>query len=133
MSAKIFQKFGRLTLKKTIWLIIAMIVLVVVALMFYTRPVYVVTLDNNQVYFGNVDDSMFSDFLTLDNAYYIEQSTASTTADGRPTYAIRRIESELLGPRKKMQISKEHILMYQELRQDSSAMGAIFQDSRRGR
>jgi len=92
-----------------------------------------VTLDSNQVYFRNLNDNIFSDFLTLDNAYFIEQAPEASSTDGKPSYLVRRIENGLAGPRKKMRIEKSHVLMYQELRTDSQVMAAINQDKRRGR
>ncbi len=94
---------------------------------------YAVFLTNDQVYFGhltNVDDR----YLTLTSIYYLKaadslqansaaSSTAATADQSKLT--LIKLGNEIHGPKDNMQINRQNVLFYEELKDDSQVVKTI--------
>lgn len=86
-----------------------------------------VTLDNNLIYFGHLKDKN-SAYVRLENAYFIRSNTGATdkTAGTAPPFVLTKVgESEVYGPKDTLEINRDHILLIQELKDDSEVIKTI--------
>ena len=79
-----------------------------------------VFLSNNQIYFGHVKNSS-SDYVELDDVYYIQVNDADTTQNR----LVRLGDAEPHGPKNEMVINKSHILFIENLNSSSKVVQAI--------
>jgi len=99
-----------------------------------SRGWYAVFLSNGQVYFGKIDKINKSD-LVLSNIYYLQvvtkplqqsQETPSVNqAQTQQELTLAKLGNELHGPVDIMTINRDHILLTEELKEDSKVVTAI--------
>lgn len=92
-----------------------------------------VFLDNGQVYFGNLDN-INSPYVTLTDIYYlqvqqdaIQEGENSAAAD--PQISLAKLGNELHGPEDVMYISRDKILFWENMKDDSDVVEAIKNDN----
>ena len=86
-----------------------------------------VFLSNGQAYFGKMTSIGLS-YVRLDDVYYLvanPQSNDASEADRARKSQLVKLGSEVHGPESSMVISKQHILFWENLRQDSQIVKAI--------
>lgn len=93
-----------------------------------------VFLTNGQVYFGNLT-GIGGEYAELTNIYYLQvqsqpqtsgdQAAASQVNDTNSQVSLTKLGSELHGPTDKMNIAKDQILFWEDLKNDSSVVKAI--------
>jgi hypothetical protein len=86
---------------------------------------------NGQVYFGKLH-SFTSDYLKLDNIFYIQSSqpTASNpqkTSEQQNSLSLIKLGNEIHGPQDEMVVSKQQVLFYENLKSDSQVSKLITQ------
>ena len=83
-----------------------------------------VFLTNSQVYFGKLSkrDSQFS---VLKDIYYLQVNDAGGSPVAAENIALVKLGSELHGPLDQMMINRDHILLIEDLRDDSNVVDAI--------
>lgn len=88
---------------------------------------------NGQVYFGHLSN-LGADYTELTDVYYlqVQQSvpnpSETTQADlnkDQPNVSLTKLGNELHGPKDKMHISKDQILFWENLKDDSTVVKAI--------
>lgn len=88
-----------------------------------------VFLNNNQVYFGKISNSMSSQFVTLEDIYYLQVQQqiqpASKSATPTSNISLVKLGGELHGPTDKMYINRDQVLLIEDLRTDSNLVKAI--------
>ncbi len=88
-----------------------------------------VFLNNNQVYFGRISNSMNSQFVTLEDIYYLQVQQqiqpASKNAAPQQNISLVKLGGELHGPTDKMYINRDQVLLVEDLRADSNIVRAI--------
>ncbi len=87
-----------------------------------------VFLVNNQVYFGKITNSLSSQFVELEDIYYLHQQVQPTTKknpDPEPILSLIKLGAELHGPTDKMYINRDQILLVEDLRSDSNVVKSI--------
>lgn len=87
-----------------------------------------VFLTNGQVYFGKL--SNISDrYVKLSDIYYlqVQQSVqpADTKSGEQPKVSLAKLGSELHGPEDEMQISRDQVLFWENLKENSKVVTAI--------
>lgn len=92
-----------------------------------------VFLTNGQIYFGHLKPLNRS-FMQLNDVYYLQEDVLevpSETEDGmteqKPQLSVIRLGEELHQPQNGMMLNKEHILFWENLKQDSQIIEAISQ------
>lgn len=90
-------------------------------------PWVAVTLDTQATYFGQIEGAQISQFVNLANAYFArENPDKKSEDDGLPRFLLSKVgTAELYGPESLMQINRDHILLIQELRDDSQVIKTI--------
>jgi hypothetical protein len=95
-----------------------------------------VFLTNGQVYFGKLV-GLHSDYLVLKNIYYLQVAQAIQPSDGKTAAApantgsdsnnvqLIKLGNELHGPEDQMQVSKDQVLFWENLKTDSKVAKAI--------
>jgi hypothetical protein len=87
-----------------------------------------VFLDNNQVYFGRLEE-VNQDFWSLTDIYYLR--TGGTVQQGGAVSPSQidliKLGAELHAPTDEMIIGKEHVVFYEEIGEDSEIMKLIRQ------
>jgi hypothetical protein len=89
-----------------------------------------VFLTNGQVYFGKVSN-VNSDYVDLGDIYYLQvqqsvQPDANKAASAEnPQVSLAKLGSELHGPEDQMKISREQILFWENLKDNSKVVEAI--------
>lgn len=86
-------------------------------------------LTNGQVYFGNLESSGV-DYVELSDVYYLQvqqdvQPAAENKNAEQPQVSLTKLGSELHGPTDKMHVSKEQVLFWENLKDDSTVVKAI--------
>ena len=86
-------------------------------------------LTNGQVYFGNLE-SAGEEYVELSDVYYLQvqqdvQPAAETKATDQPQVSLTKLGNELHGPTDKMHVSKEQVLFWENLKDDSTVVKAI--------
>ena len=92
-----------------------------------TSPYKAVFLDNDQVYFGKVTNKN-SKYVKLSDVYYLQVAQPSQDQYGvlsQPDLTLIKLGEELHGPKDEMEISRNHIMYIEELRNDSRVVQAI--------
>lgn len=100
-----------------------------------TNKFQAVFLTNGQVYFGKAS-SMGSSYIDLKNIYYlqVQQSVQPSTdkpasdnaaAAGESQVSLTKLGKELHGPTDEMHISREQVLFWENLTDDSTVVKAI--------
>ena len=90
-----------------------------------------VFLVNNQVYFGKLGSSINSQFVSLEDVYYlqvqqqIQPASKDKKASDQPNISLIKLGGELHGPTDTMQINRDQILLIEDLRTDSNLVAAI--------
>lgn len=90
-----------------------------------------VFLVNNQVYFGKIGNSINSQFVSLEDVYYlqvqqqIQPVSKDKNATAQPNISLIKLGGELHGPTDTMQINRDQILLIEDLRTDSNLVAAI--------
>jgi hypothetical protein len=82
-----------------------------------------VFLDNGQVYFGKLERPR-GDFYLLTDVFYLQSGVA---VDQTTNLALTKLGSEAHGPEDRMQINKEHVLFFEDMKEDSKVVQAIQQ------
>lgn len=82
-----------------------------------------VFLDDGRVYFGDLTEANH-DFYELRNAFYI-QEVPGATEDDPPTQQVRPLSSEFHDPEDRMLISRDDVVLVENLRADSEVAAAI--------
>jgi hypothetical protein len=90
-----------------------------------------VFLSNGQVYFGHISNIM-SKNITLTDIFYLQvtpaqgsqQSTQANTNQSQQLQLVK-LGSELHGPEDKMNINRDHVLFYENLKKDGKVVKAI--------
>ena len=86
-----------------------------------------VFLSDGQIYFGkltNVGDK----YATLENIYYLQVQQAvqpDAKADPQQQVSLAKLGNELHGPEDKMQINVDHVLFWENLKDDGQVVTAI--------
>lgn len=90
-----------------------------------TSGVYAaVFLDNNQVYFGKI--SGVGQFMTLRDIFYLQVNpSAQQPLNASRDLSLVKLGAELHGPTDEMKINRDHVLIVEELRDDSSVVQSI--------
>lgn len=88
-----------------------------------------VFMTNGQVYFGHLS-SLEGEYVELTNIYYLQvqqdvQPSADKQTEANSKVSLTKLGSELHGPTDKMNISKDQILFWEDLKDDSSVVKAI--------
>ncbi len=94
-----------------------------------------VFLTNGQVYFGKLQNAQ-GDYLKLTNIYYLQvdsnvqqaggaNATAQKAATDSSNVQLIKLGNELHGPRDEMQLNKEQVLFWENLKGDSKVSEAI--------
>ncbi len=87
-------------------------------------------LTNGQVYFGKLSDVNGS-YVTLKDIYYLQvQQTVQpkdpkATTDQQPQVSLAKLGGELHGPEDIMRVSKEQVLFWENLKDDSKVVTAV--------
>lgn len=115
-----------------------LVVLVLLAIMFVgrssntfvdTETIQAVFLSDGQVYFGELE-GVNKEFLTLENVYYLEDSTESGLSDGEEgELTLIRLGSEVHEPQDSLHINKDRVLFIENLKEDSRIISVINQYS----
>ncbi len=91
---------------------------------------HAVFLSNGQVYFGHLTN-VTDQYVTLKNIYYLQvQKNLQPPPEGeeRPEeqkLSLIKLGNELHGPTDQMNINRDHVLFYEELKDDSRVVRAI--------
>lgn len=99
-----------------------------------------VFLTNNQVYFGKLG-SLDGQYATLTDVYYlrvqpslsdagnvkVEDAKASGATAGKNDMTLIKLGDELHGPTDEIKLNRDHILLIEELKEDSKVVKAIEQ------
>lgn len=129
---------------KKVWAaIVAVIVLVVVGALGWwayskmaspdgvkTDRYQAVFLTNGQVYFGKLSN-VNKDYVDLTDIYYlqvqqsVQPADAKAAADQNPQVSLAKLGSELHGPEDQMKISRDQVLFWENLKDDSKVVDAI--------
>lgn len=95
-----------------------------------------VFLSNGQHYFGKLE-RMNDDYFKLSDVYYLEQkgqTTDTTTSTSKTPVELRKLgEKEIHGPEDVMIISKQQILLYENLNDDSQVVKSVYQHKQQAR
>ncbi|MCF7906765.1 hypothetical protein K9K85_00580 [Patescibacteria group bacterium] len=86
-----------------------------------------VFLTNGRTYFGQIKGEN-SDFITLNNVYYLQMQEVPAAAEGeqpQSQLSLMSIEDEMHSPEDYMKINKEHVLFMQGLKSDSSIVTSL--------
>ena len=83
-----------------------------------------VFLDNDQVYFGQLDDANQT-YATLTDIFYLQIGQPLQPSDPATNVNLIKLGGELHGPIDQMTINREHILFIEDLRADSQVVQAI--------
>ena len=93
-----------------------------------------VFLTNGQVYFGHLDN-LQGEYVTLTDIYYLQvqsqpqtsedQAAASQVNNTNSQVSLTKLGSELHGPTDKMNIAKDQVLFWEDLKDESSVVKAI--------
>lgn len=86
-------------------------------------------LTNGQVYFGNLESSG-EEYVELSDVYYLQvqqdvQPAAEAKNNESPQVSLTKLGNELHGPTDKMHVSKEQVLFWENLKDDSTVVKAI--------
>jgi len=126
-------------MKKLIAAILAIIIVVCGGLMLFRMQssnlainkgeYQAVFLTNGQVYFGKLK-SINSDYLVLDNIYYLQvqqsvQDGKTTTTTDQNQAQLVKLGNELHGPEDQMQISSKQVLFWENLKTDGKVAQSI--------
>jgi hypothetical protein len=127
--------------KKSLWIVVAIIVLVVVVgALYYFKAIpglfggksayQAVFLSNGQVYFGNLTHEK-SQYAVLQDIFYLQitQAPQPIQAGQTPPTNINvvKLGGELHGPSDEMRINRDSILFIEDLKPDSKVVQAIDQ------
>jgi hypothetical protein len=86
-----------------------------------------VFLTNNQVYFGKLS-KVDSQYPVLRDVYYLQVNQAlQPKGDTTTNINLVKLGGELHGPKDEMVINREHILFFEDLKDDSQIVAAIAQ------
>lgn len=122
---------------------LVLVIVVIVGLAIFVKPAQTgqaavktnqyqaVFLTNGQVYFGKIK-SITDDNLTLNDIYYLQvqqsvQPDAQKKADAtdQQQLSLAKLGSELHGPEDTMYLSRDQILFWENLKEDSKVVQAI--------
>jgi hypothetical protein len=88
-------------------------------------------LSNGQVYFGKLADAG-SELVTLQDIWYLQiqqgsqaQTSAEALKDKESQISLAKLGNELHGPDDSMSISKDQILFWENMKNDSKVVKAI--------
>lgn len=87
----------------------------------------VVMLDNGKTYFGKLS-GLGSEYVELKDVYFIKPSWEEAAEEGEEVetnIALQRIRNQLYEPVDDMSIRSDHIISWQNLREDSQVLEAI--------
>jgi hypothetical protein len=85
-----------------------------------------VFMTNGQVYFGKLADVTHT-YADLTDVYYlqVQQAVQPAATDQKSQVSLTKLGSELHGPTDKMHISRDQILFWENLKDDSTVVKAI--------
>lgn len=92
-----------------------------------------VFLTNGQVYFGKISNAQ-STYATLTDIFYLQvvqpplqgqQQPGQQPAAPQPQISLVKLGNELHGPVDEMQINRDHVLFYEDLKEDGQVVQAI--------
>lgn len=89
-------------------------------------------LTNGQVYFGklsNVDDK----YVTLTDIYYLQVQQNVQPADNKnqPQVSLAKLGSELHGPEDRMEVNRDQVLFWENLKTDGKVVKAIQENQKK--
>jgi len=137
---------------KTPWIVLAVVVVVIVVLgVLFREKLFggsstpaagapsgyqAVFLTNGQVYFGKISNKE-EDYVKLNDVFYLQvvqpplqgtpQAQNQQQKQQQPQISLVKLGNELHGPIDEMNINSDHILFYEDLKQDSQVVKAIEQ------
>ena len=87
-----------------------------------------VFLDNNQVYFGKLANAT-RQYVTLSEIFYLQVGQTIQPIDGNasanPDINLVKLGGELHGPTDEMRINRDHIILIEDLRENSNLVTSI--------
>jgi hypothetical protein len=83
-----------------------------------------VFLDNNQTYFGKLQDYNYG-YVALSNVYYLRSGDLQRGDEATPNISLVKLGGELHGPEDVMYIRKGSIEFWENLRDDSRVVQLI--------
>lgn len=94
-----------------------------------TSKLQAVFLNGGQVYFGNITE-LNSKYLSMNNIYYLRvnqqvQPNQSTTNTGSDDISLVKLGCELHGPQDNMQINREQVIFWENLKDDGQVAKAV--------
>jgi hypothetical protein len=120
--------------------VIAIVVLVVLALGLVCWKVFMsensikksqyqaVFLANGQVYFGKISN-VSNSYVKLTDIYYLQVQQAvqpaQSSSSEQPKVSLAKLGNELHGPEDEMQINRDQVLFWENLKDDSKVVTAI--------
>jgi len=147
MDSEIISKLGPRKLIKLTLGIIVLVLVVLLILGWYgigpfkssqtkqtkqTANWQAVFLVNGQVYFGHLTDDQNSKYLKLANIYYLQVGSSLQSADETKkeeeqaqNLNLIKLGDELHGPKDEMMINRDHVLFWENLRDDSKVVNSI--------
>lgn len=117
-------------------IIVSLIVIVAAVALDYKRGTSTTDVDtgkyqavfmtNGQVYFGKLSD-LNKAYADLTDVYYlqVQQAVQPAATDQKSQVSLTKLGSELHGPTDKMHISRDQILFWENLKDDSTIVKAI--------
>jgi len=93
-----------------------------------------VFLSNGQVYFGKISGTTATD-VTIEDIYYLQvegQIQPEREGQQQPRLSLVKLGNELHGPQDKMVINRDHVLFWENLKDDGRVVSAI-KDHKAGR
>lgn len=83
-------------------------------------------LTNGQVYFGEISGTN-SKWITVKDIYYLQvQQPIQPAKEGeQPQISLVKLGNELHGPKDEMKINRDHILFYEDMKDDAKVNQAI--------
>lgn len=120
-------------MKKNILFIIIGVVLVIGFFVFYcsNKPKLwndklwqAVFLTNNQVYFGKIE-KISKDTISLSHIYYLQASDDLSSDENTSKLNLIKLGSEVHGPEDVMIISRQNVLFWENLKNDSKIVNII--------
>lgn len=94
-----------------------------------TSKLQAVFLNGGQVYFGNISE-LNGKYVSMNNIYYLRvnqqvQPNQSTTTTGSDDISLVKLGCELHGPQDNMQINREQVIFWENLKDDGQVAKAV--------
>ena len=92
------------------------------------EPYFALTLTSGSLFFGHII-KQDNQYITLKDVYYLQRTPppAGSKKDEGPGLTLVKQENDPYGPKNQLIVNREHLLLYQELRDDSKVVEVIRQ------